>query len=88
MSAPLSFHDSAQTGNRRQLRAELPVIDRLSAAHFDLLVHDWNRLERTARDFRLAGCRRKGHDWVGSPLPGVDVCRRCLQYRPATKADA
>lgn len=68
-------------------RLELAALRRFdTATRFDHgqwshLVETWNDAMPGERERRHSYCKRHGHQWVGLPMDGAAVCRRCVSYR-------
>lgn len=54
---------------------------KLTRRQWDAMVEGWNDLPPDERRLRHAYCARHRHDWVGLPMDGCRVCRRCCSYR-------
>lgn len=55
---------------------------RFTSDQWSAAVELWNDALPTERQLRHAYCARTGkHDWVGLPMAGARVCRRCITYR-------
>ncbi len=56
------------------------------SVQWNYLVTTWNEAMAQERQKRHTYCIKHRHDWVGLPMRGAEVCRRCVAYRVTSEA--